>query len=139
MERTHRTLWGIIRAIRVIGDVTTWKTAVQEATYQYNSTPHQSTGYSPNLLHHGYDKVSPGLLHPEGVPANPPLTTQEHRIKFKKQVEQIQTLILDIVMKNQNEAHPRAAKSYLMRTLQLPVNSWFWVYNPCAFRQTETS
>ena len=42
----------------------------------------------------------------------------------------MQTLICDIMVKNQNEAYRRAAKYYLMRTLQLPVNSWIWVYNP---------
>ena len=69
-------LWGGNRAIRVTENVTTWKAAVQEVTYQYNCTPHQSTGFSPNLLHHGYDEASPGLLHFEGVPANPPPVTQ---------------------------------------------------------------
>ena len=36
VERAHCTLWEVIRAIRVTKYATTWKTAVQEATYQYN-------------------------------------------------------------------------------------------------------
>ena len=113
-------------------DITKWKTAVQEATYQYNATIHQSTGFSPNLLHHGYDEASPGLLHPEGVPANLPPTTQEDRIKFTKRVQEMKELIRGIVIKNQEEAHHQAAKYYMMRALQLPINSWVWVYNPQA-------
>ena len=130
VERAHCTLWEVIRAIRVTKDATTWKTAVQEATYQYNCTPHQLTGFSLNLLHHSYDEASPGLLHPEGVPTNPPPVTQVDRIKFTTQVQQMKDLIRDIVIKNKNEAHRRAAKYYLMRSIQIPINSWVWVYNP---------
>ena len=36
------------------------------------------------------------------------------------------------MVKNQQEAHKRAAKYYLMRTTRIPTNSWVWVYNPRA-------
>lgn len=77
VERAHCTLWGVIRAGRLTKDAVTWKAAVQEATYQYNSTTNQSTGFSPNLLHLGYEEASPGLLHPVGIPANPPPVTAD--------------------------------------------------------------
>ena len=35
IERANRTLWSTLRAIWIISDITTWKTAVQEAVYQY--------------------------------------------------------------------------------------------------------
>ena len=132
VERAHRMLWGVIRAICVTKDATTWKTAVQEVTYQYNCTPHHLTGFSPNLLHHGYDEASPRLLHPEGVLPKPPPVTQADRIKFTTQVQQMKNLICGIIIKNQNEAHRRVAKYYLMRSLQILINSWVWVYNPQA-------
>ena len=69
VERAHRTLWSVICAICVTKDTLTWRAAIAESTYQYNCTVHNTTGYTPNLLHHGYDNPSPGLLHPEGVPA----------------------------------------------------------------------
>ena len=100
VERVHRTLWGVIKAILVVSDIRTWKTAVQEATYQYNATGHQSTGFLPNSLHHGYDEASPGLLHPKGVPINPPPMTQADRIKFMKRVQQMKELICGIMIKN---------------------------------------
>merc|ERR1711994_1070446 len=54
---------------------------------QYNCMLHTSTGFTPNLLHHGYDTTSPGLLHPEGVPANPPPVTHSDRVKFTTQMK----------------------------------------------------
>ena len=56
--------------------------------------------------------------------------TQTDRIKFTTQMQQMKDLIRGIVVKNQQEAHKRAAKYYLMLTTQIPVNSWVWVYNP---------
>ena len=71
----------VICAIRVTQDQVTWRAAISESTYQYNCTLHSSTGFAPNLLHHGYETTSPGLLHPEGVPANPPPVTHPDRVK----------------------------------------------------------
>ena len=50
VERAHRTLWSVICAIRVTKDQLTWRAAIAESTFQYNSTVHTSTGYTPNLL-----------------------------------------------------------------------------------------
>ena len=97
---------------------------------QCNHSPVE--GFSPNLLHHGYDEASLDLLHPEGVPANPPPTTQEDKIKFMKRVQEMKELIHGIVVRIQEEAHRQAAKYYMMRAFQLPINSWVWVYNPRA-------
>ena len=44
----------------------------------------------------------------------------------------MKALIKDIVVKNQEAAHKRAAKYYLNRTLSIPINSWVWIYNPRA-------
>ena len=132
VERAHRTLWSVLRAIRVLKCKETWRAALSESTYQYNSTVHTATGYTPNLLHHGYDNPSPGLLHPEGVHANPPPITQADRVKFTTKMREVKELIRGIVVKNQEAAHRRAAKYYTMRTLSLPLNSWVWVYNPRA-------
>ena len=41
-------------------------------------------------------------------------------------------LIRSIVTKNQDDAHRKACKYYLMRTVSLPLNSWVWVHNPRA-------
>ena len=95
-------------------DQVTWRAAITESTYQCNCTVHTSTGFTPNLLHHGYDTPSPGLLHPEGVPANLPPVTQADRVKFTTQMQQMKELIRGIVIKNQEAAHRRAAHYYLM-------------------------
>ena len=89
VERAHCTLWGVIRALPLTKDAVTWKAAVQEATYQYNSTTHQSTGFSPNLLHLGYEEASPGLLHPEGILANPPPVAAADRMKINNQMREL--------------------------------------------------
>ena len=129
VERAHRTLWSVIRVIRVTKDQVTWRAAISESTKQYNWTVHTSTGFTPNLLHHGYDNPSPGLLHPKGVPPNPPPVTQADRVKFTTKMREMKELIHEIVIKNQEAAHRRMAKYYLMRTISIPVNSWVWVYN----------
>ena len=36
------------------------------------------------------------------------------------------------MLKNEESAHRRAKKYYLMRAVNLPINSWVWVYNPRA-------
>ena len=82
VERAHRTLWSVIRALRVTKDPVTWRVAVREVTYQYNASVHLSTGFTPNLLHLGFEVSSPGLLHPDGVPAAPPPTTHTDWLKF---------------------------------------------------------
>ena len=90
VEWAHRILWSTLRAIWIISDITTWKTAVQEAVYQYNVMLDQSTGFSPNSLHHGYELASPGLLHPEDVPANPPPNAPSDKIKFTRRMQELQ-------------------------------------------------
>ena len=55
---------------------------------------------------------------------------QEDRIKFIKWVQEMKELIRGIVVKNQDKAHCRVANYYLMRSLQLLVNSCLWVSNP---------
>ena len=120
VERAHRTLWYVIRAIRITKDSITWKAAIAESTYQYNCAVHSGTGFSPNLLHHGYENPSPGLLHPEGVPANPPPVTSADKIKFMSAMKAMKNLIKDIVVRNQEAAHKRAAKYYLHRTINIP-------------------
>ena len=132
VERAHRTLWSVIRALRVTTDPVTWRAAVREATYQYNASVHTATGFSPNLLHLGCKTTSPGLLHPSGVPAAPPPTAPDDRLKFYNQLRDMQEIIRGIVARNQGEAHRRAAKYYLMRAVSIPVNSWVWVHNPRA-------
>ena len=114
----------MLHAIRVVKDITMWNAAVQEAVYQDNSIPHQSTGFSPKLLHHGYEHASPGLLHPEGVPANPLPNMQVDKMKFTKMMQEMCKLFRGIVLKNQESAHKRADKHYLMRAINLPINSW---------------
>ena len=105
VERTHHTLWGVIRALRLTENAVTWKAAIREALYQYNRTRHSTTDFTQNLLHHGYDEASPGLLHPEGVPANPPPVAPADRIKFTQQMAELKELIRGIVIKNQDDAH----------------------------------
>ena len=61
---------------------------------------HPSTGFSPNLLPLGYEEASPGLLHPEGMPANPPPIAAADRMKFTKQMRELKNLIRGIVIKN---------------------------------------
>ena len=100
VEWAHRILWSTLRAIWIISDITTWKTAVQEAVYQYNVMTNQSIEFSLNLLHHGYQLASP-----EGAPANPLPNAQEDKIKFTKRMQELQQLIRGIVIKNQEEAH----------------------------------
>ena len=123
VELAHRTLWSTLHAIRIVNDIQTWKTAVQEAIYQYNLMVHQSTGFSPNLLHHGYEVASPGLLHPEGGPANPPNNVPADKIKYTTQMQQLKELICGVVLKNHEEARWPAAKYYIMRAVNLPLNS----------------
>ena len=130
VERAHRTLWSVIRVLRVTNDPVTWRAAVREATYQYNVSVHTATGFTPNLLHLGCETTSPGLLHPTGVPAAPPPTAPDDRLKFFNQLRDMQELIKGIVARNQSEAHRRAAKYYLMRAVSIPANSWVWVHNP---------
>ena len=55
--------------------------------------------------------------------------TLADRIKFTAQMQQMKELIRGIVIKNQQEAHQRAAKYYLMHTTRFPVSSWVLVYN----------
>ena len=74
---------------------------MQEAVYQYNTTSHQATGFFPHLLHYGYEHASPGLLHPEGMPANLPLNTQADKMKFTRTMQKVHELIRGIVLKNQ--------------------------------------
>ena len=105
---------------------------MQEAVYQYNLMTHQLTGFSPNLLHHEYELASLGLLHPEVAPASPPPNAPEDKITFTKSLQELQELICGVVIKNQEEACRQATKYYLMRSMNLPVNSWVWVYNPRA-------
>ena len=132
VEWAHSTLWAVIRALRVTTDPVTWRAAVREATYQYNASVHTSTGFSPNLLHFGCETTHPGLLHPSGMPAAPPPTAPNERLKFYNQLREMKVIIQGIVARNQGEAHRRAAKYDLMKTLNLPPNSWVWVYNPRA-------
>ena len=33
VEQAHRMLWSTLGAIRIVSDITTWKTAVQEVVY----------------------------------------------------------------------------------------------------------
>ena len=40
VERAHRTLWSVIRALGVTNDPVTWRAAVCKATYQYNACVH---------------------------------------------------------------------------------------------------
>ena len=110
----------------------TWRAAVREATYQYKASVHLSTGFSPNLLHLGFEVSSPGLLHLDDIPAAPPPTAHANRLKFFNQLREMQELIKGVVACNQGEAHRRAAKYYLMRVVLLPANSWVWVNNPWA-------
>ena len=116
VERAHRTLRGVIRALCLTKDAVTWKAVVREATHQYNSTTHQSTGFTPNLLHLGYEEASPGLLHPEGIPANPPPVAVADRMKLTNQMRELKDLIRGIIIKNQDEACRRAAKYYFKFT-----------------------
>ena len=105
-------------------DPMTWKAAICKATYQYNACVHLSTSFTPNLLHLGYEESSPGLLHPNSIPAAPPLLAPADRLKFTNKMREMQELIRGIVIRNQGEAHQCAAKYYLMRTVSIPVNSW---------------
>ena len=128
----QQKLWSTLRAIKVVKSVDTWKAALQEAVYQYNTACHQARGFSPQLLHHGYEHAGPGLLCPKGVPADPPLNTPEDKIKFTKTMQQVRKMTWGIVLKNQQSDHRRAEKYYIMRTVNLPLYSWVWVYNPRA-------
>ena len=66
------------------------------------------------------------------MPANPPPVAAADRMKFTQRMKELRDLIRGIVIKNQDEAHRRVAKYYLMHTVVLPINSWVWVYNPHA-------
>ena len=101
----QQKLWSTLQAIKVVKSVNTWKAALQEAIYQHNTAFHQETDFSPQLLHHGNEHAGPGLLHPEGVPTNPPLNTPENKIKFSKTMQEVRKLIRGIVLKNQQSAH----------------------------------
>merc|ERR1712055_400794 len=131
-ERTHKTLWGALRAIRVVGDLETWRSAVAEATYSYNITRHATTRFTPHLLHMGQEVPSPRLMYPEYMPANPPVSAPGDKIKFTLQLKEIQDLLGGVVKRNSEEAHRRTAQYYMQRTLNLEEHTWVYVHAPQA-------
>ena len=62
------------------------KTQVSKVTYQYNSSVHRSTSYTPNLLHTVHEMCSPGLLNPDGIPADTPLSLPANKVNLTKQM-----------------------------------------------------
>ena len=88
-------LCSTLQTIRVMKSVDTWKAALQEATYQYNLFQYQTSGFSPHLLHYGYEPAGPGLLHPKGVQAKPPINTPQDKIKFTKHKQEFREFLCD--------------------------------------------
>ena len=92
-----------------------------EATYSYNITRHTTTRFTPHLLHMGQEAPSPGLMYPEYMPANPPVSAPEDKIKFTLQLKEIQDLLGGVVRRNSEEAHRRTAQYYMQRAQNLGV------------------
>ena len=65
VERFHKTLTSMIRAIRTEG-VKQWVPAVRMALQYYNHKVHASTGHAPVEIHLGIDPRHPGILAPPG-------------------------------------------------------------------------
>ena len=51
VERAQRTLWSMLRALRV--NIDTWKASIAETNFQYIATIHSTTGSIAYLLHYG--------------------------------------------------------------------------------------
>ena len=115
-------------AIRVVGDLATWKSAVAEATYSYNVAKHTTTRFSPHLLHMGQEAPTPGLMYPEYMPANPPVSAPEDKLKFTTQLREIQDLLGGMVKRNSEEAHRRTSKFYMNRVMKLEENTWVYIH-----------
>ena len=75
VERAHRSLWDIIRAVRMDNRFNSFKSALAEAAYAYNVAVHRSTGFAPATLHTGQLMFSPGILHLDNAPPLPPAAT----------------------------------------------------------------
>ena len=70
----------------MVGNLSTWKSTIAEATYAYNAVKHSTTGFTPHLLHMGQEVASPGLMHPEYMPANPPVSAPKDKLQFTTQI-----------------------------------------------------
>ena len=53
VERAHGSLWDIIRAIGMDNKFQSFKSALAEAAYCYNTSVHRSTCFAPATLHTG--------------------------------------------------------------------------------------
>ena len=130
VERVHSTIWKSIRAIRIDGDITSWRIAIAEATYAYNIARHQTTGFTPYLLHFAHKVPSPGLMHPDTVPANPEPATRESKMQFTQKLQDVKRLLTGMVERNTAKAHQQAARYYRDRTIGLAEGTWVYVYRP---------
>ena len=71
-------------------------------------------------------------MHPEYMPANPPVSAPKDKLKFTSQMRELRELLRGVVRRNSEEAHRRTAQYYMQHVLQLEENTWVYVHAPQA-------
>ena len=100
-----------------------FKSALAEAAYCYNTSIHRSTSFAPATLHTGQLMFSPGILHPDNTPPLPPATTGPDHKRFAADLDNSRELARGVVAFNRAEAQRRAKQYYTQLTLQMKKGS----------------
>ena len=123
VERAHPCLLDIIRAIRMDNKFQSFKSALAEAAFCYNTSVHRSTGFAPATLHTGHLLFSPDLLHPDNTLPLPPAATGPDHRGFVAKLDNFRELACGVVDFNRAEAQRRTEQYYTQLTLQLKKGS----------------
>ena len=121
VERFHKTLMSMIRAIRTEG-VQQWVPAVRMAVQHYNHKVHHGTGHAPVELHLGIDPRHPGILAPPGQEAAP--LNYADMDEYNKQQDQIAKWVRGKLMIRQAEQAREVARYTNTRTCPCSRAPW---------------
>ena len=124
VERFHRTLTSMIKAVRTEG-VTRWVTAVQLAVQHYNQATHSSTGFAPVALHLGVERQHPGMLAPRGQEAGP--INYADMDQYNKEQARIAEMVRAHIQLTQQANQVRTARYYKEANLALEPNCLVWL------------
>jgi len=129
VERFHRTLNSMLAKV-VSESQRDWDERVSFVLAAYRSSPHDSTGYSPNLLFLGHDTRMPiDLL--MGLPADekdPDHTTEDFIVEMQQRAESA----YQVARERLQVAAERRKASYDIRLKEQTFNegNWVWYWYP---------
>ena len=124
VERFHKTLTSMIRAIRTEG-VKQWVPAVRMALQYYNHKVHASTGHAPVEIHLGIDPRHPGILAPPGQEAAP--LDYANVDEYNKEMAKIAQWVRGKLVIRQAEQAREVARYYQHKNMKLQPGSLVWL------------